>query len=192
MSLQKEIKYWRLQKEELLRGFDSSAMGLDEAEAARRLKEYGFNEIPHTGHRTTINMLLSKFKSPLVYVLIFASAIASFLGDTTEAIIIVAIMLANAVLGFSHEFRSERALEELKKYLSYTTIVFRDGKKHTIDTKELVPGDIVYLAIGDIVPAEIRLFEADELQTNESALTGESTSLYKIAEPIEARALRLS
>ena len=185
MSIRKEIKYWRLQKEELLIELGTSTMGLDESEASRRLKEYGFNEIPYAGHRTAINILLSKFKNPLVYVLIFASVIAGFLGETTEAIIIVAILLANAMLGFSQEFKSERALEELKKYLSYTTTVSRDGKKHTIDTKELVPGDILYLAIGDIVPAEIRLFEADELQTNESALTGESTSLYKIAEPIE-------
>ena len=185
MSVQKEINYWRLQKEELLREFNSSETGLNEAEAARRLKEYGFNEIPHAGQRTAITILLSKFKSPLVYVLILASAIAGFLGDVTEAIIIVAILLANAVLGFSQEYRSEKALEELKKYLSYNTTVFRDGKKHTVDTKTLVIGDIVYLAIGDIVPAEIRLLESDELQTNESALTGESTPLDKTSASIE-------
>jgi Mg2+-importing ATPase len=185
MSMEKEIKYWKLQKEELLRGFDSSEGGLSEAEAAHRLKEHGFNKIPQAGQRTALTILSSKFKSPLVYVLIFASAIAFLLGDMTEAVIIVAILLANAVLGFSQEYRSERALEELKKYLSYTTTVLRDGKKQTVDTKALVTGDIVYLAIGDVVPAEIRLLESDELQTNESALTGESTPLEKTASSIE-------
>lgn len=184
MSTQQEIKYWALPKEALLRAFDTSTLGLDDAEAARRLKDDGFNEIPYAEHRTALTILLSKFKNPLVYVLIVASGIAGFLGDVTEAIIIVAILLANALLGFSQEYKSERALEELKKYLSYTTIVFRKGQKRTIDTKELVPGDLVYLAIGDIVPAEIRLLDTDELQTNESALTGESTPVDKISSQI--------
>ena len=90
-----------MQKEEFLRGLDSSERGLSEAEAARRLKEHGFNEIPQAGQRTSLTILSSKFKSPLVYVLIFASAIALLLGDTTEAVIIVAILLANAVLGLA-------------------------------------------------------------------------------------------
>jgi len=185
MSVSKGIEYWRLQKDDLLREFDSSEVGLDEAEAARRFKEYGPNEIPHTGHRTTINILLSQFKSPLAYVLIFASALSGFLGDMTEAIIIVTIMLVNTLLGFTQEFRSEREFDELRKYLSYTTIVLRDGKKHVINATELVSGDIVFLAIGDVVPAEIRLLEVDELQTNESTLTGESILVDKIARPIE-------
>jgi magnesium-transporting ATPase (P-type) len=184
MSTKQDIKYWALPKEALLRAFDTSTLGLDDAEVARRLKDDGFNEIPYAEHQTALTILLSKFKNPLVYVLIVASGIAGFLGDVTEVIIIVAILLANALLGFSQEYKSERALEELKKYLSYITIVFREGQKRTIDTKELVPGDLVYLAIGDIVPAEIRLLETDELLTNESALTGESTPVDKIASPI--------
>jgi Mg2+-importing ATPase len=177
--------YWRLQKGDLIRGFDSSEIGLSEAEAARRLKECGTNELPHAGHRTAVNILVSQFKSPLVYVLVFASALSFFLGDTTEAIIIFAIMLVNATFGFAQEYRSEKALEELSKYLSYTTVVFRDGKKRVIDTKELVPGDIVCLTIGDVVPADIRLLDTNELQTNESTLTGESTPVDKVTDPIE-------
>jgi Mg2+-importing ATPase len=185
MSVSKGIEYWRLQEDELLREFNSAAAGLDEAEAARRLKEYGPNEIPHAGHRTAINIFLSQFKSPLAYVLIFASALAGFLGDTTEAMIIVAIMLINTVLGFAQEYRSEREIDALRKYLSYTTTVLRDGKKHVINSTQLVPGDIALLAIGDVVPAEIRLLEVDDLQTNESTLTGESTPVEKVAGPIE-------
>ena len=184
MSVQKEIKYWRLQKEELLRGLGTSIMGLDEVEASRRLKESGFNEIPYAGRRTAINIMLSKFKNPLVYVLIFASAIAGFLGETTEAIIIVTIVLANSVLGFALEHRSERAVDELRKYLSYTTIAVRSGNKLVINTSKLVPGDIVHLAIGDVVSADIRLLDADELQTDESVLTGESTPVDKNTTPV--------
>jgi Mg2+-importing ATPase len=185
LSAPEEFNYWKLQKEDLFAELNTSAKGLDDAEAALRLKKYGDNEITHAGHKTAINIFLSQFKNPLVYVLIFASALASFLGDTTEAIIIVAIMLVNALLGFAQEYRSERAAEELRKYLSYKTIVFRNGKKLEIDTSKLVPGDVTYLAIGDVVQADIRLLEADDLQTDESVLTGESTPVDKNTEPVE-------
>jgi Mg2+-importing ATPase len=180
-----ETNYWKLHKENLFERYGTSDAGLDDAEAARRLKEYGANEIPHAGHRTTVNIFLSQFKNPLVYVLVFASALSSFLGDTTEAIIIVAIMLVNTLLGFVQEFRSERAVDALKKYLSYDTIIFRNGKKLQIDTSKLVPGDIAYLAMGDVVPADIRLLEADDLETDESVLTGESTPVEKNIDPVD-------
>jgi len=181
----KEINYWKLQKNQLLTELGTSENGLDDAEATRRLEQYGLNEIPSVGRRTSLNILLSQFKNPLVYVLVFASALAGLLGDITEAIIIIAIMLANALLGFAQEHKSERAVNELRKYLTYTATVARNGKKLAIDTTKLVPGDIVYLAIGDIVPADIRLLEADELHTDESVLTGESTPVDKNTSPIE-------
>jgi Mg2+-importing ATPase len=184
MSETKEINYWKLQKDELLREFNASAIGLDDAEAARRLEEYGLNEIPSIEHRTSLSIFASQFKNPLVYVLVFASTLAGFLGEMTEAIIIVAIVLANAVLGFALEHRSERAVDELRKYLSYTTIVVRSGKKLVITTSKLVLGDVVHLAIGDVVPADIRLLDADELQTDESVLTGESTPVDKNTAPV--------
>jgi Mg2+-importing ATPase len=181
----KEINYWKLQKDELLRELNASAMGLNDAEAARRLKAYGLNEIPSIEHRTSLRIFASQFKNPLVYVLVFASVLAGFLGDVTEATIIVAIVLANSALGFALEHRSERAVDELRKYLSYTTIVVRNGQKLVLTTSKLVPGDIVNLAIGDVVPADIRLLEADELQMDESVLTGESTSVDKNPAPVE-------
>jgi Mg2+-importing ATPase len=179
MAEQKEIPYWKLQKEDLFKELNCSEKGLDDTEATRRLRQYGPNEIPSAGHRTSLNILVAQFKNPLIYVLIFASALAAFLEDTTEAIIIVAIMLTNATLGFAQEHRSERAVNELKKYLLYTAITVRNGKKSAIDTAKLVPGDIVHLSIGDIVPADIRLLEVDDLQTDESVLTGESTPVEK-------------
>ncbi len=89
------------------------------------------------------------------------------------------------MLGFAQEHKSERAVDELRKYLSYTAIVVRNGKKLVIDTGKLVLGDVTHLAIGDVVPADIRLVDADEFQTNESVLTGESTAVDKNASPVE-------
>lgn len=185
VSVQEEVKYWKGDVKDLLMEFNASETGLGEAEAARRLKEHGFNEIPHAGHRTTAMLLLSQFKNPLVYILIFAAALAGFLGDRAEATIIVVIMLVNAILGFAQEFRSERAFDELTKYLSYTAVVLREGRKRVIDERELVPGDIVYLKTGDVVSADMRVLEADELQTNESLLTGESTAVEKVSTSIQ-------
>ena len=184
MVTEKKIRYWQLQKEDLLKELHSSEIGLDEAEAIVRLKEFGPNEIPHSGHRPTIQIFLSQFRNPLVYVLIFASILAGLLGEATEAIIILAIMLVNALLGFAQEYRSEKALHELRKYLSYEAVALRNGRKRSIDTRMLVPGDIVFMAIGDVIPAEIRLLETNGFQTNESVLTGESTPVDKTTEPI--------
>ena len=181
----KEISYWKLQKEELLKELNSSISGLDEAEAIRRLKEFGLNAIPHMGHKTAFNILVSQLRNPLVYVLVFASILAAFLGDFTEAIIIIAIMTANTILGFYLEYRADKAVDELRKYLSYSTIVTRGGKKLSIDATKLVPGDFIHLTIGDVVPADIRLIDVDDLQTDESVLTGESASIAKSTAPVE-------
>ena len=130
-------------------------------------------------------MFASQFRNPLVYVLIFASIVSAFLGEVTETAIIITIVLINAALGFVQEHRSERAVQELKKYITYRARVVREGKLRVVDVKNLVPGDVVLLAIGDIVPADLRLTESDELQTNESILTGESNAVEKSTEPLD-------
>jgi len=181
----KTVEYWKIDRGELFRAFGSSENGLADAEAAKRQNEYGLNKIPDKGRRSAANVLASQFRSPIAYVLIIASVLSILLGDVTDGIIILVIMLINAMLGFSQEYRSEKALKELSKYASYSSIAFRDGKKRVIDTADLVPGDIVYMSVGDIVPADIRLLEIEEFQTNESALTGESTAVYKDIKPID-------
>jgi Mg2+-importing ATPase len=177
--MSKEISYWKLQKEELLRESNSSLAGLNEAEVALRLKAFGLNEIPHAGHKTAFKIFFSQLTNPLIYVLVLASILAAFMGDFTESAIIITIMAINTVLGFYLEYKSEHAINELRKYLTYTAIVLRDGKKTEIDTSQLVPGDIVYLSIGDVVPADLRLLNVDDLQTDESVLTGESAPVEK-------------
>jgi Mg2+-importing ATPase len=182
---QRQIEYWKLRDEELFRALSTSASGLDSAEATRRLRECGSNEIPSAGRRTAIAMFMSQFKNPLIYALVFAAAVAGLLESMTEGAIIIVIVIANTLLGFAQEYKSEKAVDELRRYISYQAVVFREGKKHSIDTRELVPGDLVILAVGDVVPADIRLLQADELQTNESVLTGESNPVDKVTVPIE-------
>ncbi len=185
MSTLKDINYWKLQKEVLLSQLNTSENGLNDDEAVRRLEEYGLNEVPSAGRRTSLSILLSQFKNPLVYVLIFASALSAALGEITEAMIIIVIMLVNALLGFTLEHKSERAVDELRKYLSYNATVVRNGKKTSVDARKIVTGDIVYLSIGDVVPADVRLLDVDDFQTNESVLTGESTPIDKNTAPVE-------
>ena len=178
-------EYYSLDKKELFGKTASSENGLSEVEANERLKKFGLNEIAAKDKRNAFSIMLSQFKSPLTLILVFASIIAFFLGYAIDAIIIIAIVLLNANLGFYQEFKSERALAELKKYISFKAQVLRDNQRTEIDVRELVPGDIVFLEIGDIVPADIRLIEAEELSIKEAIVTGESFPVHKISEPIE-------
>ncbi len=169
---------------ELFSELGSSEDGLNSLEARKRLEGAGLNEIPAKDKRTAFSILLSQFKNPLILILIAAAVIAGFLGEPFEATIIVGIVLLNTALGFYQEFKSEKALTELKKYISFKAKVLRDGKKTEVDVKELVPGDLVFLNIGDIVPADLQLIETEELSINESAITGESVPVHKTSEMV--------
>ncbi len=178
------MDYWKMQPEELFSSLNSSKDGLSSKEAKERLQKYGNNEIEPPDRKTPLRIFISQFQNPLIYILIIATIIAFFLGDHTEALIIFAIVFVNAVLGFVQEYRSERALEELRKYISMTAHVFRDGQVAEMNTKYLVPGDIILISIGDIVPADARLLDAHQLEANEAVLTGESNPVYKAPAPI--------
>lgn len=153
--------------------------GLKSSEAAERLSRFGRNEVPAKDRRTAPQILLSQFSSPLILILVAASIIAFVLGEQIDAAIILAIVVLNALLGFYQEFKSEKALSELKKYISFTAEVLRDGVKCEVNVAELVPGDIIFLGIGDIVPADTRIIRADEFSTNDAVVTGESAPLQK-------------
>jgi Mg2+-importing ATPase len=178
--------YWRMKPEMVFGVLITSEKGLSEKEAKKRQLEYGFNEIESADKRTAISIFISQFQNPLIYILIIATAIAYFLGDEIEATIIFAILIINAVLGFVQEYRSEKALEELRKYVSMTARVIRGGQIIETNVKELVPGDVILVSIGDIVPADARLIETHELETNESILTGESVPVQKNPESVSS------
>jgi len=182
MSL--DVKWHALNITEVLEKLKSGVKGLSAEEAAKRLLEYGPNELRKEKGRTKIEIFIGQFKNILVIILILASILSIAIGETLDAVIITAIVVASAGLGFIQEYRAERAIEALKKLTTPTATVIRDGKEVTIPTKEIVPGDILVLNAGDKVPADARVIEAHNLKVDEASLTGESVAVTKIADPL--------
>src|SRR3989338_1849476 len=172
MHHSKEIK-------EVFRELNSNNEGLSQAEAEKRLQEYGLNEIREAKKISPIKIFLEQFNSVVVYILIAALIISLFIGERLDAIVIGIILILNAVFGFIQEYRAEKSIEVLKKLASLKATVMRDGKEKDIDAKLLVPGDILKLETGDKIPADARLFEVINLETQEASLTGESTPVSK-------------
>lgn len=178
---------WREAAEQL--GTDGNR-GLTTAEVQKRRQQYGKNEIRETKRQKLIVRFLSQFKDCMVLILLAAAGV-SFLvsrmrgdNDFIDSIIILAIVVCNAVISMVQELRADQAIEALKKMSSPHARVLRDGRKCTVESWELVPGDVVILKTGDLVPADIRLIKSVELQAEESALTGESVPSEKDANTI--------
>ena len=136
--------------------------------------------------RLAIISFLSHFKSPLVIILLIAGLISGILGETTNAAIIFFIVVFSIILDFYQESKAERAAEMLKQRVAITATVLRDGVKREVRLNEIVPGDIIYLSAGDIVPADARVITAKDLFVNQSVLTGESFPVEKIAQPLKS------
>ncbi|MBP7712948.1 MAG: HAD-IC family P-type ATPase [Gammaproteobacteria bacterium] len=153
--------------------------GLDSAEAARRLASGGPNELAPPRRVSPWALLLGQFQNVLIVILLVATAISAALGHTTEAVAITVIVLFAVLLGFIQEYRAERALEALQRMAAPMASALRAGEEVEVPARDLVPGDVVLLASGDRVPADLRLFEAVNLQAEEAALTGESLPVEK-------------
>ncbi len=153
--------------------------GLSEAEAARRLERFGPNVLPRVERRGALQRFALQFNHPLIYVLMAAAIVTLLIGEPVDASVIAGVVLINAVIGFVQETRAERALEALAAMLATEVTVVRDGAARRIDAAGLVPGDLVAVASGDAVVADLRLIEVRELQVDESALTGESAPARK-------------
>jgi len=161
----------------------SKDRGLSNEEAEVRLHEYGLNVLQEEKGMSAFKIILDQFKSPLIWILIAATAISLFLHEYIDAGVIGAIVILNAVLGFFQEYRAERAIEALRKMASPKAKVIREGQEVEIESRYLVPGDILVLETGDKIPADARLFEIHALETQEAALTGESTPVIKVLKP---------
>jgi Ca2+-transporting ATPase len=162
--------------------------GLSGSEAARRLAEHGPNVLKAVGKVPWYVVFARQFLSGLILILVAAAAIALAIGEVTDAITILAIVILNGILGFAQEWKAERAIEALQRMLSPHCTVLRDSGERDVDAATLVPGDVVLLTIGDRVPADLRLTEARNLRIDESSLTGESEPVNKSIEPVEPAA----
>ncbi len=170
---------------------NSSQAGLPANEAERRLSESGPNELREKRQRSPLVMLVTQFTDLLIVILIIAAVVAALIGDVRDALPIIAIVIINAIIGFSQEYRAEKSLKALKKMASQKARVIRDGQMAEVEARTLVSGDFILIEAGTIVPADLRLVEAVRLQVDESALTGESVPVEKLVPPLEQTDLPL-
>ncbi len=181
-----EDKWYALPVAEVLQRLGTDVeRGLSAQDVAQRQAEHGKNELPSDTGTSVWRLLLSQFTDVMVLVLIAAAAISVIIGDTKDAIVILAIVVLNAALGFFQEYQAEQALAALGAMQTPVVRVRRDGHVLEVSAIELVPGDVVLLEAGDRVPADGRLVEAINLQIDEAALTGESHAVEKSAEVLE-------
>lgn len=171
-------------KEEIFSELNSSKSGLSDEEAKQRLQKYGKNEIKKTHRLEPLKIFFSQFKSFLIYILIVAAAISFFIKHYIDGIVISAIVFLNAGIGFFQQYKAEKAIINLKKFVVPESKVVRDGKLKSVSSHELVPGDIVKLKSGDKVNADCRILNYENLQINEAVLTGESLPVDKNDKPL--------
>ncbi|HUC79994.1 MAG TPA: HAD-IC family P-type ATPase, partial [Flavisolibacter sp.] len=165
--------------DEVLSATKSSPQGLDAASVTQKQNEFGLNQLASKKKKPAWLLFLLQFKDFMILVLVAAAIISGIAGDLTDTIIILVIVFLNAIVGFVQEYRAEKAMEALKKMAAPQTAVLRNGHVATINSTELVPGDIVLLEAGNSVPADLRLVEAQALKLIESSLTGESVAIDK-------------
>jgi ATPase, P-type (transporting), HAD superfamily, subfamily IC len=157
--------------EEVLKELNTFPSGLSQEEAERRLKLYGLNEIEERKEGVWA-ILLRQYTNPLILILVVAGFLALLLGDWHDSVIVWGLVLVNGLIGFYQELKARASIESLKKLTRQRVVVIRDGKETEIDAAFLVPGDIVLLSEGDVVPADLRLLEEAGLLVDESLLTG--------------------
>jgi Ca2+-transporting ATPase len=174
-----ENQFYQRDVADVLGTLGSQRTGISNTEAQKRLNEFGTNELQEKKKRTTLLMFLDQFKDFMILVLIGAAVIAGVIGDLADTLVIIAIVIINAIIGFVQEYRAEKAMEALKKMAAHSATVLREGAIARVAAAELVPGDVVMLEAGSLVPADLRLMETAQLKAEEAALTGESVSVEK-------------
>lgn len=181
-----KTEFWSLQPDEVLEGLSTTASGLSASEAEKRLAAEGKNRLSKGKGDSPLWIFLRQFESPVTLLLLFATAVSFLMQDTTDALIIFAIVLFSAVLSFFQEYRAGVAVEELLKVVGDKVTVERDGKERELSAEELVRGDVILLRVGNLVPADCYLLSASGLTANESALTGETFPAEKRAGALDA------
>jgi magnesium-transporting ATPase (P-type) len=176
--------------DEVLTELDSDrSNGLTTEEAERRLEEVGPNELGKDEPRGDLEILLHQFTSPLIYILLVAGVVTVLIDEYTDAAVIAAVLVINAIIGFIQERKADRSVHALMQMAAPTSTVVRDSKEREVDAVELVPGDVVLLTSGTLVPADLRLVRTTSLDVDESLLTGESKPASKSTDPVDEDAL---
>ena len=178
------MEYYLETVEEVARRLKSTPSGLSGEDARHRLNEHGKNALEAGKKKTVLGMFLHQFTDFMILVLIGAAVVSGIVGELTDTIVILAIVVINAIVGVVQEYRAEKAMEALQNMAATNARVIRDGQSIEIPAEELVPGDVVTLEAGNIIPADVRLVEAYTLRVDESALTGESVNVEKITDPL--------
>ncbi len=182
------MPYWNRSPEQLLTQLRSFRDGLSQAEAEKRLKQYGPNSIQQGTQFAAWRLLLSQFKSPLVLILVFAAIISILAGEWPDAIIVLAVVVGSTCLGFIQEYRANTAIEKLRAKVMLQCNVLRDGLPQRVLAKQVVPGDVVLLSAGSLVPADGLVLEANDLFVNQAVLTGEVYPVEKKPAQVEVTA----
>ncbi|MFZ2523511.1 MAG: HAD-IC family P-type ATPase [Minisyncoccia bacterium] len=162
-----------------------SERGLSLDVVAERQKLYGLNALPEEKSRSVLSLFLGQFESPLIYILLIASAIVFLLGEVVDGSVILAVLIFNAVAGMIQEGRAQNTLLALKKFVETNATVLRDGEEYIIPDREIVSGDILILQEGERVPADARVILSQSLKVDEASLTGESEPIYKIVDVMD-------
>jgi Mg2+-importing ATPase len=173
------VAYWSLAPEQLLSALHASKKGLQPADAAQRLRRYGPNTIRAKEQATALRLLLSQFKSPLVLILIFAAIVSGIVGEWVDASIVLAIVLGSTILGFVQEYTASSAVERLRSQVTIKSSLLRGGQPQMLPTEQVVPGDVVVLSAGSLIPADGIVLEANDFFVNQAVLTGESFPVEK-------------
>jgi Mg2+-importing ATPase len=173
--------YWAQKPEQLFQELQSSAQGLSQAEAEQRLEKYGPNVLKARRQLCPILLFLSQFKSPIVLILIFATLLSAFLQDWADAIIIFIIVIGSAILSFVQEYNAHNAADKLRSQITIKTNVLRDGQKSEVPSEQVVPGDVVVLSAGSLIPADGVVLDTKDFYVSQAVLTGETFPVEKIA-----------
>ncbi len=179
------MNWHKLSTDETFEKLGTSAQGLSTASAEEKLLQFGPNELQEGKKKSIFAMLMAQFKDVMILILLGAAIISGFIGELTDTIVILIIVVLNAVIGFFQEYRAEKAMQALKQMAITQARVLRDGTSSWLSAIALVPGDIVILEAGNAVPADIRITESVNLKIEEAALTGESHAVDKIIQALE-------
>jgi Ca2+-transporting ATPase len=181
------IAFYTETTDKVLDSLQTSLNGLNKAEVDARLAKYGPNKVDSERKENLFLLFLKQFQSMVIYILIFSALLSTFFHSYIDAFIILGVILVNAILGFSQEYKAIEAISSLKKMVVAKAKVVRQGKLSIINAEDLVVGDILELEEGDNIPADCRLIYTKNFQTVEAALTGESKSIFKQTKAIKEK-----